>query len=337
MNSLIVVAMVHAREMIQMPHLRWNPILAEWIIVSPARHARPVLEEKGCPFCPGAEEVKGDWDVISIPNKYPALLSDCPEPKSMTGYLSKPAKGVAEVVITSRHHDNRLDTMPERHIKKVLSLFSKRTLSLYEMKYIKYVYVFENFGSAIGVTLTHPHAQIYGMPFVPPIIRREVASAKKYIRAHRRCLFCTIISKEVSSQIRLVSQNKHFVTFIPFYARWAFEVHIYPRRHVAFLHDLNHQEIRSLAKLLKRVVAGFNSLYGFPFSYVMAFHQTPMSMEHGYHLHIEFYPPHRQKDKLKHFAGIEQGAGTFLSDTLPEEKASELREKITRYDPPVHD
>jgi len=314
--------------MIQAPHLRWNPILSEWIIVSPARHTRPILGEKGCPFCPGAEEVMGDWDVISIPNKYPALLPECPKPISEIGYLSKPARGVVEIVVTSRNHNDRLDTMSEKHIEKVLSLFAERTLSLYEKRYIKYVYVFENFGSAIGVTLTHPHAQIYGLPFIPPIIKRESASAKRYIRSHKRCLFCTIISREISSRIRLVTQNKHFVAFIPFYARWAFEVHVYSKRHVSFLHKLDFQEIKSLAKILRKVVAGFNSLYGFPFSYVMAFHQAPINREHGYHLHIEFYPPHRQKDKLKHLAGIEQGGGTFLSDTLPEEKASELRMKI---------
>lgn len=313
-----------------MSHLRWNPVLSEWIIVSPARHERPILGREGCPFCPGAEEVKGDWDVKSIPNKYPALSPDSPEPASEAGYVSKPARGIAEVVVTSRRHDDRLDTMPQGQVEKVLSLFAERTLSLYKEHYVKYVYVFENFGSAIGVTLTHPHAQIYGMPFVPPVVKRELASAKRYLGLHGRCLFCTIISRELSSRIRLVDLNKDFIAFIPFYARWAFEVHVYPRRHVAFLHELRRQEIVSLAKILKRIVTGFNSMYGFPFSYVMAFHQAPLGKERGYHFHIEFYPPHRQKDKLKHLAGIEQGGGTFLSDTLPEEKASELRDKLNR-------
>jgi len=235
---------------------------------------------------------------------------------------------MCEVVVTSRRHDDRLDTMSVKQVQRVLSTFAERTQSLSKQSFIKYVYVFENFGPAIGVTLTHPHAQIYAMPFVPPIVRREASSARKYLRRHGHCLFCTIVGRERRSRRRLVCENDHFAAFIPFYARWAFEVHVYPKRHVLHLFELRRPELYSLARILRSVVAGFNSMYGFPFSYVMAFHQAPVAGDPSYHFHVEFYPPHRDRDKLKHLAGIEQGGGTFLADTLPDEKASELRAKI---------
>lgn len=313
-----------------MSHLRWNPVLEDWVIVSPARHTRPILGKEGCPFCPGSKETKGFWKVLSLPNRYPAFSPDAQKPISEAGYVSRPARGICEVVVTSRRHNDRLDTMPVGQVMRVLTLFSERTLSLSRQSFVKYVYVFENFGPAIGVTLTHPHSQIYAMPFVPPIVRREVSSARKYMRAHRRCLFCTILRRERLLRRRLVYENKHFIAFIPFYARWAFEIHVYPKRHVQHLYELRRPELSSLARILRKVVAGYNSMYGFPFSYVMAFHQGPVAKEPSYHFHIEFYPPHRSKDKLKHLAGIEQGGGTFLADTLPDDRASELRGKIRR-------
>jgi len=311
-----------------MSHLRWNPILEEWIIVSPARHMRPILGKEGCPFCPGSKETEGDWEVLSLPNRYPAFSPDSPEPIPEPGYASRSARGICEVVVTSRRHDDRLDTMSQKQVERVLSTFAERTQSLSKPSFIKYVYVFENFGPAIGVTLTHPHAQIYAMPFVPPIVRREASSAKRYMKLNGRCLFCAIVGRELQSRRRLVCENERFVAFVPFYARWAFEVHVYPKRHVLRLSELGRPELSSLARILRRIVAGFNSMYGFPFSYVMAFHQAPVSGDPSYHLHVEFYPPHRDKDKLKHLAGIEKGGGTFLADTLPDDKASELRSKI---------
>jgi UDPglucose--hexose-1-phosphate uridylyltransferase len=309
-------------------HLRWNPLLEDWVIVSPSRHTRPIVGKEGCPFCPGSEETKGDWKVLSLPNRYPAFSPDAPEPAAEAGYRSRAAKGICEVIVTSRRHDDRLDTMPLGQVVRVLSTFSARTLSLSRNSFVKYVYVFENFGPAIGVTLTHPHSQIYAMPFVPPIVRREASAARKYLKSRGHCLFCTILRKELLYRRRLVHENKHFAAFIPFYARWAFEVHVYPKRHFQHLYELKEQELSSLAGMLRKVVAGFNSMYGFPFSYVMAFHQGPVAEEPSYHFHIEFYPPHRDKDKLKHLAGIEQGGGTFLADTLPDDRASELRGKI---------
>jgi UDPglucose--hexose-1-phosphate uridylyltransferase len=308
-------------------HLRWNPVLREWVIVSPARHKRPVLGKEGCPFCPGSEETKGNWKVLTLPNRYPALSQDSETTPSEGGYVIRSAKGLCEVVVTSRRHDDRMDTMSIGQIVKVLSVFAGRTRALSGAQHVKYVYVFENFGPAIGVTLTHPHAQIYAMPFIPPIVRRELSSARQHRKSYGRCLFCTILGREISSRTRLVDVNEHFVAFIPFYARWAFEVHVYPRRHVGFLFELSPSELSGLARLLRRVVSAFNTRYGFPFSYVMALHQAPVGGDRSFHFHIEFYPPHREGDKLKHLAGIEQGVGTFLADTLPEERAGELRSR----------
>jgi len=311
-----------------LPHLRWNPVLREWVIASPHRQARPTRLREGCPFCPPSQEVEGEWEVRNIPNLYPAFSlehEELPEPGGSL-YRVKEARGVCEVVVTSRRHEDSLANMSTGQIEKIIMLYAERTRALLQAGF-EYVYVFENSGAAVGVTLTHPHSQIYAMPFTPHLVERETHSSKEFLAKEGRCLFCAILGEELSSRSRVVAENEGFVAFIPFYARWALETHIYPKRHLGYLHELHGDETRELAALLGGVVRGFNAVYGFPLSYVMAVHQAPRKAE-VYHLHIEFYPPHRDAERLKYLAGIELGGGIFLADTVPEETACILRKSI---------
>ncbi len=146
-----------------------------------------------------------------------------------------------------------------------------------------------------------------------------------YRRAHRRCVFCEVLKRERRDGRRMVAENEGFTAFSPFFARWPYEVHVYPRRHFGSLDEFRPQDETAFAEILKWVTMKYDNLYGFSFPYMMLIHQAPTAGRFPYfHFHVEFYPPHRSRDKLKYLASVETGAGTFLNDSLAEEKAKEL-------------
>jgi UDPglucose--hexose-1-phosphate uridylyltransferase len=199
---------------------------------------------------------------------------------------------------------------------------------------IDYVYIFENRGVEVGVTLHHPHGQIYGYPFLPPVPGLELAADERL----GGCAPCELLRRELEDGSRVVFENAAVVMYVPYAARWAYEAHVLMRQHRPSLLHCEPHELRSLAAALQALVRGYDALFDRPFPYVMAVHQAPTAAPsrpaaaaagQG-HLHVEFYPPLRTADKLKYLAGSEQGAGTFISDTLPEESAARLREAIVR-------
>jgi UDPglucose--hexose-1-phosphate uridylyltransferase len=217
--------------------------------------------------------------------------------------------------------------MSVEEIRRLVEVWADRYQELGSLDYVKYVLVFENRGEEIGVTLTHPHGQIYAFPYVPPIVQRELDSSQRHRARTGRCLFCDILAEEEGDGRRLVAGNPSFLAFVPFYARWPYETHIFSRGHRASLLDLDDEERWRLAHLLKVMVQKLDNLWGFPLPYMMVLHQAPTDGRHHphYHFHIELYPPYRAADKLKYRASCESGAGTFINDTLAEEKAAELR------------
>jgi len=311
--------------------LRWDPILGEWILVSGERRKRPLLPEGFCPFCPGSEEIpKTGWTVLSLSNKFPSLQADPPPPdvKYDGLYRSRPSSGTCEVVIYTPKHDTSLADLSVGNIRAIIELWAQRFKELSDRDYIKYVFIFENKGRIIGVTLDHPHGQIYAFPFIPPLVKRELASSKRYWKRNRVCLFCKIIEKEKGDASRIVCENEGFVCFLPFFAHWPYGVHIYPKRHLGALTDLTEEEKREFASILKRILKKFDNLFNVSFPYMMVLHQRPTDRKTYpyYHFHVEFYPPYREKDKIKYFASVETGSGTVTFDYSPEMKAKELRE-----------
>jgi len=311
--------------------LRWDPILREWIIVSGVRKKRPVLEPGRCPFCPGSEEVPStDWKVLTLPNRFPSLHPNPPPPDIECDdfYRCRRAKGFCEVVLYTPKHNASLANLDVAHIKVLVDLLAERYRELGSKRFVKYVLIFENKGREIGVTLDHPHGQIYAFPFIPPLIKRELASSRLYMRKANQCLFCKVIEKEKSNGSRIVCENDDFICFIPFFARWPYGVHLYPKRHVQSLLDLQDGERLTLASILKDILNKFDNLFGFSFPYMMVFHQKPTDGKDYsyYHFHIEFYTPYRERDKLKFYASVENGARTITYDYRPEDKAKELKE-----------
>jgi len=312
-----------------MTEFRWNPTLREWVSTASHRQDRPQLPTDWCPFCPGSGRVPEPYDVYIYPNDFAAFTIPAPAP-ALAGddfYRVARSHGKCDVVLYHPDHRTSLPQLSVDHLVKLVRLWRHRFTELKATPGIRYVLIFENKGAVIGVTMPHPHGQIYSFPFIPPRLQRELDSARSYQRAHGRCLFCDILKKERRDGRRLVAENDAFTAFVPFYARWPYEVHIFSRRHLGALDAFRPAEERALAEILKWVTRKYDNLFQMSFPYMMLFHQAPTKGQvRAFHFHLEFYPPHRSKEKLKYLAGVESGAGTFLNDSLAEVKAAELRQ-----------
>ena len=307
--------------------LRWHPLLREWVAVATQRQERPQLPEDWCPFCPGSGRVPNDYDVYLYPNDFPAFSFENPSFSPEPGLLQTTgAKGACDVVLYSPNHRLLPSQLAVEQWGKVIDLWAARTAELFSRSEVRYVSVFENAGVAIGVTMPHPHGQIYAFPFIPPLIQRELDSALLYHREQSGCLYCRILEGEMEDGRRLVASNDSFVAFLPFFGRFPSEMQLCARRHMGTLPELNEAERRDLASLLKIVREKYDNLYGFPMPLMMLLRQSPAAGEHPYfHFHIDFLPIQRSATKLKYLASVESGHGTFLNDTRAEEQAALLR------------
>jgi UDPglucose--hexose-1-phosphate uridylyltransferase len=323
-----------------MSERRWNPVLGEWTITATHRQDRTFLPPKEyCPLCPTREGglpteiARPTFQVAVFDNRFPSLRAQ-PEPPAIEGTELTPVEpsyGACEVVVYTPEHEASLGSIPVRRIRQLIEVWAHRTLVLGARDEVAYVFVFENRGEAIGVTLNHPHGQIYAYPTVPPVIARERTNAEAHRERTGGCLWCDLLAQETADGRRIVAEAGGWVAGVPFFARWPYEVHLTPRRHVGWLHELDESEIDDLARLLATVIRKYDQLFGFTLPYIMAIHQRPTDDgSDAWHLHFEFYPPNRTETKLKYLAGSEAGAGAFINDTLPEQTAERLRDLSPR-------
>ena len=283
-----------------------------------------------CPFCPGSGRVPEHYDVYLYPNDFAAFRLDNEPFEDDPGdaiYRCTGARGATDVVLYHPNHNLAPSQLSAEHWRKVVELWTRRHLELAANPDLRYVYIFENTGTAIGVTMPHPHGQIYAFPFLPPLVERELRAASEY-REHRgACVYCDILRQELADRRRIVAENESFVAFAPYFARWPTEMQIYARRHFGGLPDLTPGEATGLAEMIKCIRMKYDRLYGFPMPLMMILRQPPVKGHHPYfHFHLEFYPVQRSATKLKYLAGVESGAGTFLNDTVPEQEARRMRE-----------
>ena len=324
-----------------MNELRWDPTLGDWVAYATHRQDRTFLPPaEYCPLCPTkkgsdfpTEVPKESYDIVVFENKFPSFSPDASE-SGETGTALTPTaagRGVCEVVLYSDDHDATLASMPEVRIRNLVRVWADRYEELGSRDFVDYVFIFENKGEAIGVTLHHPHGQIYGYPFVPPRPKKELESAREYRTDRGSCLHCDLLSQEHEDSRRILAKGEHFTAFVPFYARFPYEAHLYARRCVPSIADLDAGEQWDLARILKKLLTGYDALFGFSLPYMMVMHQAPTDGgNYGgvAHFHIEFYPPNRTAEKLKYLAGSETGAGAFVMDVAPEDTAAELKKKI---------
>lgn len=318
-----------------MSELRWHPLLREWVITSTERQDRTFLPPKDyCPLCPTKPggfptEIPGPYHLVSFQNKFPSLRPNPPHP-ALEGtelYPVDEAKGVCEVVVYTSEHEGTLTDESVDGIEELVWVWRDRYAELRKLHFLKYVYTFENKGEAIGVTLNHPHGQLYAFPFIPPKLERELDSLAEHRAKTGRCLICDIVAKERSFEKRIVLESDSFTAAVPFYARYPYEVHIWAKEHRSSLEDLGPPEVRDLARMLKGILTKYDALWDLSMPYMMILKQRPTDGRgpETDHFRIEFYPPLRTPQRLKYLASVESGAGTFINDTLAEEKAAELR------------
>jgi UDPglucose--hexose-1-phosphate uridylyltransferase len=220
-----------------------------------------------------------------------------------------------------------LGRLPLCRLELIVDVWADRYEDLGRRPEIAYVYPFENRGVEVGVTLHHPHGQIYAYPFVPPLPAREIAEQRSYLERNSRGLLETIVDRERAESARVIYAGAHVVAFVPIFARYSYEVWIAPVRPAGSFADLTGDERRDFARALKTVLLKYDGLWTRPFPYILAFHQAPTDGEAHpeAHLHAEFYPAYRMPGRLKYLAGSEIGAGVFTADTFPEDSARALQ------------
>ena len=317
------------------PHMRWHPLRGEWITFATHRNDRTFLPPPEYnPLAPTTnpefptELPQGDYDVAVFDNRFPSLEINAHDPPSSI-VPTKPGTGVCEVVVFTKDATASLGSLALDHIKLIVDVWAERYLELGKLEHIKYVMPFENRGVEMGVTLYHPHGQLYAYDHVPPIPARELEHQKAYFDTHGTGLLEDHIQKELAEDSRVIVKTDSVVAFCPAFARYPFEVWIAPIRAAGSIADLTELERLDFAVVLKTVLLKFDHLFKKRpvFPYLMVMHQAPTdgSPHPEAHLHLEFYPPYRSEDKLKYLAGTELGAGLVAMDTVPEAKAAELK------------
>lgn len=302
-------------------HLRWHPLRGEWVTYAAYRQSRTFLPPPQYnPLAPTRDPASptevpaGEWDIAVFDNRFPALM---------------PPDGKCEVVVFTQDPGASLGGLPLDHLELLFEVWAERTRALAALG-LGYVLPFENRGAEVGVTLHHPHGQIYGYATVPPVPARM-----QQVALEGRGLLRQVIAKEIDERRRLLYHGRHAVAFVPFCARYPYEVWVATLAPVQRFADLGTEQRADLARALKTVLLKYDGLWGRPFPYLMAWYQAPSDgVSHPeWHLHAEFYPPYRTRDRLKYLAGTEIAAGLYAMDALPEDKARELQQVAVRIEP----
>ncbi|MBA3541996.1 MAG: galactose-1-phosphate uridylyltransferase [Deltaproteobacteria bacterium] len=314
-------------------HLRWHPLRGEWVVYAGHRQDRTFLPPpEWNPLAPTTDPAHptevpaGAWDVAVFENRFSALGAQPGMAVPPQIVATAPCGGRTEVVVFTQDPQASLGGLPLDHLELVLAVWADRTQSLGRASDVQYVFPFENRGVEVGVSLHHPHGQIYAYPFVPPIAARELALQHDYYAQHGRGLFEHLIEGELANGTRTLYVGERALAFVPVCARWAYEIWVAPRRPTATLGELTDDERGDLARALQIALRKLDGLWQRPMPYILSVHQGPPRGQHPHaHVHIEIYPWLRMPGRIKYLAGSEVAAGVFTADTLPEDKAAELR------------
>lgn len=318
-----------------MAELRWHPLIKTWVMIASHRQGRPQMPSDWCPFCPGSGRVPDEYDVMVYDNDFPALSQEPPIPDEVKTdfYRSKEAYGKCEVILYSPEHNITLPELSEGHVKKLVDLWTERFIELSKDEKIKYIFIFENRGELVGVTMPHPHGQIYGYSYIPQKLELELSACKEYMSEKGSCLVCDMQEDELKNKERVIFENEDFSVLLPYFCEYPYGIYIVSKKHKQNLSQFTEQEKMNLAITIKQASGTLDSLFDTQFPYMMCMHQSAVNsgdMEH-YHFHIEFFPPMRSAEKVKFNASSETGAWAHANPTKPEEKAEELRQAYRKY------
>ncbi|MEU9760693.1 galactose-1-phosphate uridylyltransferase [Streptomyces sp. NPDC047987] len=302
--------------------IRRDPLLGDSVAIASHRQGRiyhPPADE--CPLCPSrdgrrSEIPEADYDVAVFENRFPSLAGE---------------SGRCEVVCFTSDHDASFADLTEEQAALVLAAWTDRTAELARLPQVRQVFCFENRGAEIGVTLGHPHGQIYGYPFVTPRTELMLRSAAAHRAAAGRNLFDDVVAREEADGSRIVITGEHWIAFVPYAAHWPYEVHLYPRRRVLDLRELDDAARAEFPRIYLELLRRFDRIFGPgepPTPYISAWHQAPFEApgREDFGLHLELFTIRRTSGKLKFLAGSESGMNVFINDVPPEAAAQRLRE-----------
>jgi UDPglucose--hexose-1-phosphate uridylyltransferase len=307
-------------------HARWHPLRQEWVVFAASRQGRTFLPPKEydplAPSRPGGFPTEipfEDFEIAVFQNRWPSLSPNAGETPRDLPIPTRDAHGDCEVIVFTPEHSGSIATLCPQRRELLVQVWADRYLDLYARENIQYVMPFENRGEQIGVTLQHPHGQIYAYPWVPPILKKELEAFQQSP---------VLLDLLPNLQPYTVLEDEYTIACIPPYARYPYELLLFPKQFSPGPWAFSPGQTRSVAKTLGQVVQKLDSLFHQPMPYVMALHAAPKGAEAVFHFHVEFYPALRTADKLKYLAGTEIAAGTFAMDALPEETARTLREVV---------
>jgi len=322
--------------------LRWHPFRAEWVLFTAHRGARPWVgevvahdevdvpaENALAPLGHRIHTTNPDYrGVFVFTNDLPVFSPDAPAPTTGDDlYRTARASGTAEVVCY--HHDPTISMadLDDDEVTAVVTTWRDRTAALQARDDVAHVLIFENRGAAVGTSNPHPHCQIYAGSLVYATMAREAEVAADHHGRTGGSLLADVVERELEGA-RIISEGERFFACVPWFARYAYEVHVLPREPATSLVDLDDARCRSLALVLRDVVRRYDALWGLRMPYVLAVHQAPIGDHPHYPFHVELHPPLRAPGLMKYLAGPEVGGGSMTNESDPDEKAAELRNAL---------
>jgi UDPglucose--hexose-1-phosphate uridylyltransferase len=323
-----------------MQELRYNPLLGTYTMVAAHRQNRPNMPVDWCPFCPGeGKHVPPDFDILVYPNDFPALSES---PLAITKYNklpyhNVPSRGFCDVILYSPQHHITISKLKDAHVCKLVKLWAQQTNKYAHDSRIKYIFPFENRGEAVGVTMPHPHGQLYAYPFIPLKIKTELQQCELHYRQYNTNLFDDVLATEISENHRTLIDGTYFWVGLPYFTDYPYGLFIIAKFPALYVHELTDDAILELAQMLKAVNGTFDALYGKLFPYMMCIHQGAVNdaslsdQKEFYRLHIEFYPPWRADNVIKYYASSEMGAWATANTVCVEDSILQLRQALTKY------
>jgi UDPglucose--hexose-1-phosphate uridylyltransferase len=324
-----------------MSELRYNPLLDTYTIVAANRQNRPNFPENWCAFCPGeGKKVPEKYDVFLYPNDFPALdyKNKHTDTQEDTVYHYQMATGACEVILYTSEHEAQIYNLSDEHVFKLINLWVERFEYHQQFDVVKYIFPFENRGNDVGVTMPHPHGQLYAYPFIPLKIKTELDNCRMYFGEKHVNMFDDILFEETTFKERIIFETETFSIFLPYFTDYPYGIFIVSKKDKLFINDFDDNERMELGMVLKKVVKMFDNLFDCTFPFMMCVHQgvvnsteyTKEEQREFYRFHIEFYPPWRAKNVIKYYASSETGAWAATNTRSVEETAKELRTALEK-------